>query len=413
MHRVNSIRVTALALVTICGCAMSAAQTQNNPSRDRPGQSSRDAAEDRAQDTRGEKQARKQENSQRAAMKLCYFKDLRGMNVTRSDGSTAFEIKDVVFDRHSGDIAGYVVSNDRVIAPSEVTATTDEKGAVQLRTTLTDDSLKGRLEFDDDAFDTKASKSDTVMAWWNRFASESKKQIRSDMDMYEPEKLKSTERSEVSGTIDSLDRVRGEGSIYRTIATIRAEDGSTSVVVLGPTWYLADEKALPMRGQRVTAMVSPLEGDEERWVASSISLNGGKMVTLREGDALNPVWYKHGKADSAVAVQRRMLLASSLLGDDVKCREESSGEVQNLVIDTAEHRVVAIVVDPNENFMGAADTLRLIPVSVASPSGDDLVFVDAEKDMIINAPAAPGNLSALNNAWKLDMMFKQRPIVSR
>jgi hypothetical protein len=33
--------------------------------------------------------------------------------------------------------------------------------------------------------------------------------------------------------------------------------------------------------------------------------------------------------------------------------------------------------------------------------------------MIINAPAAPGNLSALNNAWKLDMMFKQRPIVSR
>jgi hypothetical protein len=63
--------------------------------------------------------------------------------------------------------------------------------------------------------------------------------------------------------------------------------------------------------------------------------------------------------------------------------------------------------------MGAADTLRLIPVSVASPSGDDLVFVDAEKDMIINAPAAPGNLSELNNAWKLDMMFKQRPIVSR
>lgn len=413
MHNLKNIRLAALALVTCCGCAMSAAQTQNTPNRNKQRQSSPDAPKDTTRDMQGEKQGRRQQNGQRAAMQLCYFKDLQGMNVKTSNGSTAFEIKDVVFDRHSGEIAGYVVSNDRMIAPSDVTASTDDKGAVQLRTTLTKDALQGRLEFDDDAFDTKASKSDTVMAWWNRFASESKKQIRSDMDTYEPEKIKSTERTEVTGTIDSLDRVRGEGSIYRTIATIRTEDGSTRVVVLGPTWYLADEKALPMRGQRVTAMVSPLEGDEERWVASSISLNGGKMVTLREGDALNPVWYKQGNANSAIEVQRRMLLASSLIGDDVKCREESSGEVQNLVIDTAEHRVVAIVVDPNENFMGAADTLRMIPVSVASPSSDDLVFVDAEKDMIINAPAAPSNLKELNNAWKLDAMFKQRPIANR
>lgn len=413
MQNVKHIHLAALALVTCCGCAVSAAQAQNSPNRDTQRQLSPDGTRDGTRDKQGEKQAWKQQSGKRAAMKLCYFNDLKGMDVTTSDGSTAFEIKDVVFDRHSGDIAGYVVSDDRVIAPSEVTASTDEKGAVQLRTTLTSDSLKGRMEFNDDAFDTKASTSDTVMAWWNRFASESKKQIHSNMDTYEPERIKSTERTEVRGTIDSLDRVRGEGSIYRTIATIRTEDGSSRVVVLGPTWYLADEKALPMRGQRVTAMVSPLEGDEERWVASSISLNNGKMVTLREGDALNPVWYKHGKSDSAVAVQRRMLLASSLVGDAVKCREESSGEVQNLVIDAAEHRVVAIVVDPNENFMGAADTLRLIPVSVASPSGDDLVFVDAEKDMIINAPAAPGNLAELNNAWKLDAMFKQRPIANR
>lgn len=397
------------ALLVACGGTLAHAQQSTRESQRN--------VQDRTQHgTRKEQRATGTQQTGRresGPMKLCYFTQLKGMNVKGHDNDTVCEIKDVIFDRHSGDIAGYVVSDDRVIAPAELTATLDEDGKVEMRTALTKDALRGRMEFDSDAFDTRAAESSEVAAWWSRFAAESNKQVRHEGGTYHAEKIKSTERTEVNGVIDSMDRVRGEGDIYRTVATIRDENGTSRTVILGPTWYLADAKALPTRGQRVKILAAPLDGEDERWAASTIQIEGGGTVTLREGDALNPVWYKKGDASAAMSVQRRMLLASSIKGDDVKCREESSGEVENLAIDVANARVVALVIDPNENFMGAADTLRLIPVSVASPSSDDLVYVDAEKEMIINAPAAPTNLAEMNNAWKLDAMFKQRPIANR
>lgn len=403
--------LAAIMLVACCGAPVSAQQRQDEQQR-RQQQEQRDQRQDDRNNMN-----RREKNQQAGALKLSYFNQLKGTNVKGADNATVCEIKDVIFDRHSGDIAGYVVSDDRVIAPSELTAVVDDDGKIQMRTALTKDALKARMEFDDDAFDTKAGSSPTVSAWWNRFAAESKKQINSDMPTYHPEKIKSTDRLDVRGTIDSLDRVRGEGSTYRTVATIREEDGNVRTVVLGPTWYLADERVLPVRGQKVELTVVPLEtsgGDEgEQWVASRMRIDGGKSIVLRDGDALAPVWFKNGDTDNAMSVQRRMLLATSLSGDDVKCREESSGEIENLVIDHNSNRVLALVIDPNENFMGAADTLRLIPLSVASPSSDDLVYVDADKSMIVNAPAAPSNLAELNNAWKIDSMFKQRPIANR
>ncbi|HLP83906.1 MAG TPA: hypothetical protein VK157_06110 [Phycisphaerales bacterium] len=404
--------IAAMMLVACCGSVVSAQQRGQNEQQPRQQQEQRDQRQDDRSNMN-----RRDKNQQAGALKLSYFNQLKGTNVKGADNSTVFEIKDVIFDRHSGDIAGYVVSDDRVVAPGELTAVVDDDGKIQMRTSLTKDAMKARMEFDDDAFDTKAGNSPTVSAWWNRFAAESKKQINSDMPTYHPEKIKSTDRLDVRGTIDSLDRVRGEGSTYRTIATIREEDGNVRTVVLGPTWYLADERVLPVRGQKVELTVVPLEtsgGDEgEQWVASRMRIDGGKSIVLRDGDALAPVWFKNGDTDNAMSVQRRMLLATSLSGDDVKCREESSGEVENLVIDHNSNRVLALVIDPNENFMGAADTLRLIPLSVASPSSDDLVYVDADKSMIVNAPAAPSNLADLNNAWKIDSMFKQRPIANR
>ncbi len=60
-----------------------------------------------------------------------------------------------------------------------------------------------------------------------------------------------------------------------------------------------------------------------------------------------------------------------------------------------------------------SDTTRMIPLSVATVSSDDLIFVDATKDMIVNAPAAPDKLQPLNANWDLDSKYQQRPTTSR
>lgn len=215
---------------------------------------------------------------------------------------------------------------------------------------------------------------------------------------------------QMRGTVSSTERMYGDGNSYYTVLTLRDDKGKEQRIVLGPSWYLADQKSMPMRGDNVSVDALEIEPiNNTNYAANSMQIEGRDRLELRRGDKREPAWRSGTGTTNTDARRRSLLLASSIVGDDVKLRNDSSGEVNNLVLDLGTSRVLALVIDPNENFLGIGDTTRMIPVSVVTPSADDTVYVDATKEMILNAPEAPERLDA-NMNWNLDRQFEQNPV---
>lgn len=401
-----SHRAGALLLAAGIACAVSPVYAQDTARKDHE----KDKAAHRAPSADG-----------RRAM--CYFTNLTGLNIKNSKDETVGEVRDIIFDRHSGDIAAYVVSSSwfpwgdtqRVLFPSEVHHTTDADGKIHLNVDIADkEALKERLSIHTDAFSIDKAGTSDSLAWWNRFSTESDGVNRTKPPVYPAERITNTKPVVVEGDIVAVDRVIGDGNVYRSVIQVRDKDGNKRTILVAPVWYLSDQEAMPMRGRTVRIDAVPIdELDGATWAASTIQTEGGKKVTLRRGDALTPSWISGESGDATMAMRRRLVLGSSLIGKEVKCREELSGEIENLVIDHAAERVTAYVIDPNDNFLGVADTTRLIPASVASPTIGGTVYLDATKDMILRAPAAPDNLNDLNMRWELDKVFDQRSTSSK
>lgn len=403
MNQTKNTILTAAMLALSCGFAVDAmAQTKT----DRQNEKMQDQTDQRSKNSK----FYDQKSTSRA---LGYFKKIKGMNVKNSADDKVTEIKDVLFDRYSGDIAAYIVSDDRVLMPSELQTNVDADGKLSFRTATTSEALGASMKFDSAMLKADRAKSKDGVSWWNRFSSESGKHVSTTEPQYVPEKVRSMDAIDINGTVISTHRIRGEGEVYRTLIEVRSDDGTNRTVILGPTWYLADHQVLPVRGDKVVIKAVPIETiDGADFAASKVRVSNRDEVVLRKGNEFAPTWYSEGKADNAMAMQRRLLLASEVIGDDVKCREELSGEVENLVIDFRNGRVAALVIDPNQAFLGMGDTTRMIPLSVASASTDDLIYIDATKDMIVKAPAAPDKLETMNSSWDLDSIYDQRPIAS-
>jgi hypothetical protein len=114
---------------------------------------------------------------------------------------------------------------------------------------------------------------------------------------------------------------------------------------------------------------------------------------------------------NCIAQQRRRLIATGVTGvtgGDVKCRETVLGEVENLVIDHASW--LALVINPEEAFLGLNVTIRLVPVSVADPAANDVIYLDATVEMILQSRAAPKIIADWNTNWKLESLYNRRAI---
>ena len=508
-------------------------QDNRNQNRD----ANRDANRDKARDMNKDRSAnrmgdRNRSDSYRVRGPMAYFDDVNGATVRGSNGESVGTVEDVIFDRHSGEIAAYVVNaaglnwgNDsRLLFPSELRAMTTDDGTVVFNVSVANpDVLRARLAFDESAFNDDGTLDTNASTWWSRFSNESDRnyhradyynEIYDEMnrDGYDndanrmrdntnrdntnrdtmrdnntnrdntnrdtmrdnntnrdntnrdnahrdndrtgtrtadrnrddkmhpipgndanagrrtggqgPEMdsnyttwpygretyVKGAKPVQMRGTVISTERMYGEGNSYYTVLTLRDDQGKEQRIVLGPSWYLADKKTMPMRGDNVSVDAVEIEPiDRTNYAANSMQIQGRDRVELRKGDKYQPAWYTGKDTMSTDARRRSLLLASTVVGDDVKLRTDSSGEVNNLVLDLGTSRVLALVIDPNENFLGIADTTRMIPVSVVSPSADDMIYVDATKEMILNAPEAPDRLDA-NMNWNLDRQFDQSPV---
>jgi len=396
MHT-NSIKARPFVistLVALCGVAASAQSTTGTLRTDQPSATQR---------------------GQQTSRALVYFSTLKGTDITNSSGDTVAEIEDIIFDRYSGDISAIIVDADesRVISPSEIEAELQSDGSLKFTTALTEATINSHQKFDAAAFEPTNFGVANYQAWWTNYDQtantwQSKNPVPSKNWT---ERARSMDSTKVDGEVTAVYRIEGESGAYRTVAEIQGSDGQKRTVLLGPAWYLAEHQTLPSRGQKVSMSLYPIETVEgAEWAASQVAIDGGKPIDLRTGKEMNPAW---ATPERGLISQRRLVLASNIVGDNAKCREDFSGDVDDLVIDHNAGRVLAFSVDPNENFLGMGDTSRLIPLSVASHINKDEIYIDATKDMIVKSPAAPSSLNEMNNAWNIDEIFNQRPIAYR
>lgn len=114
--------------------------------------------------------------------------------------------------------------------------------------------------------------------------------------------------------------------------------------------------------------------------------------TLDEAAFASPTW--------------RSLLASELSDRKVVCRGQESGKVNDLIIDRSSGQIAMLSIDPNENFLGIADTKRLVPWDVATVAVDGTLRIDASKEMVLASPDTPSDLAKLNNGATARMVYK-------
>lgn len=243
--------------------------------------------------------------------------------------------------------------------------------------------------------------------------------------------VKNGQKKTIEGEITRLDR-EDTASGEQVVATVRDSSGTEHKVWLGPSWFVNGSNATPMRGDKVRVEAIALERDNGKYVGRSVVING-KNLDLR-GDDGNPRWSRMDDSRRDDANRRdtdrdnrdnrdrkdmdrvvmsespsltwRSVLASELKGRTVICRGQECGKVNDLIVDRHSGNVAMISIDPNENFLGIADTKHLVPWQVTTVATDGTVRIDASKEMVLASPQTPSDVSQLNNGTTAAMVYK-------
>ncbi|MBX3359537.1 MAG: PRC-barrel domain-containing protein [Phycisphaeraceae bacterium] len=199
----------------------------------------------------------------------------------------------------------------------------------------------------------------------------------------------------VQGTITSVRRERLSGVGEQVLVVVATDEGANREIALGPTWFVNSSEIAPMRGDSVVIDTMALPRDpDHRSVATRLSANG-KDLRLRDNNA-KPLW--HVDSSAASTSPTRLLLASDLQGKSVTCRGKQCGTVHDVIFERTSGDLAFLSIDPNENFLGIADTKRLVPWAVASVGSDGGIRLDASKEMILSSMETPTDLVSLNSS---------------
>lgn len=220
--------------------------------------------------------------------------------------------------------------------------------------------------------------------------------------------LYDAKKARITGEVTSVERVRTTNSGEQVEIAVLTADGSTKRITLGPSWYVNSAAAAPMRGDKVVVETLALPRDPNQLLAGTHLKTGDRELNLRESDG-TPAWgHKEIKSNGRTHSMpySRYLLLSSLPGTKVDCRGNDCGEVNEVILDRNSGEIGFLSIDPNENFLGIADTKRMIPWSVATVDLDGLVRIDASKEMVLASPETPSDLSTLNSGTHAERVYK-------
>lgn len=430
MFTTKCIVTSALALSLVAGTTASIAAAESAPPQSQHEQQRENADRQQDRNRPASETSRLADNDRTInPADLCYFSKLKGKEIRNSSGEGIAKVDDLLIDRYSGEVAGVVVSSGgvlgvgdtlHVVAPRELSPTADREA---LTASFTAKDIESRSTFDREAWKRGYEKGATDQSWWDGLMRDL------GFDSYDPNEdarrypdLASGNRVTIKGEVASVHRM-DEAGAQRTEIYVRDGD-KLRVVDLGPTWFIGASPAMPVRGDQVEIIaIEPAHaGETSDLVGVTIKSRNGEPVRLRDAGTYAPEWASRGASDPVYGLTGRMVLASDLVGDDVMCRTDTAGEVQDLVVDGGSHRVRMLVIDPNDNFLGIADKTRLVPINVAIISSLDKLYVDATKQMLLNAPQAPDEASQIGgmaetyrafgverNAWGTERSDAMRP----
>jgi len=308
---------------------------------------------------------------------------LLGSDLKNPKNETIGSVEDFIVDRGSGRIAYAVIQSGDVLGlggksfalPYErldYVASTESYLAA-----LTEEQIERQTEFlpenwTDLSHTTWMEKMDGWVSGEDRDAQERFRKAASSKD-----------RVEIDGTVADVTRVDGEHG-ESAVLRVLGKDGSAHEVVLGPTWYVMGSDRTPMRGDPVEVTAVKCDGATH---AMSVEVNGQtKHYRAPNGDAQ---W-----SASNLDLPRYVLL-SDLIGRSIETGGTTSGEVQRALIEAGSGRIAFIGMDPNENFLGLADTIVLVPWSVFRVGAESLAL-DANQQAVERAMAWPEDISTLN-----------------
>jgi hypothetical protein len=99
-------------------------------------------------------------------------------------------------------------------------------------------------------------------------------------------------------------------------------------------------------------------------------------------------------------------LLSELHGAKVQARGQDCGNVDDIILDQPSGFVAFFAIDPDENFLGIADTTRLVPATVASFGNDAVLRIDASKEMVLQSKEMPDELTTLEQGNAYQQVYR-------
>ncbi len=368
------------------------------------------------------------------------YKWLSGADIYNAKGDHIADVSDLMINRGSGRVDYAILKTGTTLGMGgksiaiPFNSLTWDAGKEHFLLDTTEDNLKTYPEFSPESWagltDLKNSKPSALREWLKR------DRPKYGADPY-ASRLGNAEKRTIEGEIVRMDRRDTENG-EQVLATVKDSSGKTHKVWLGPSWFVNASNNAPVRGDKVTVETYYLDrsNPDDAVVGRSLTLSGRELA-LRDAQGA-PMWDTssgHNPAsnepnpdntadrntpsgntpagtdrratDSAYdAVTWRTLLASELVGRKIMCRGEECGKVNDLIVDRPSGQVAMISIDPNQNFLGIADTKHLVPWTVTSVSTDGTVRIDASKDMVLASPQTPSDLTKLNNGTTPGMVYK-------
>lgn len=103
----------------------------------------------------------------------------------------------------------------------------------------------------------------------------------------------------------------------------------------------------------------------------------------------------------------RGVLLSTIVGMDVNCITQDCGDIEDAIVEVVTGNVVFLIVDPDENFLGIADTLRLAPFTIASWNVDaSEMRIDSTRQQLLNAPEFDGEMTPISTRMRITEIYR-------
>ncbi len=382
-------RTSPVVFAAIAGLALSSVVAQADPPREK---APRDA------------EARQNDRVVRGAPLIRTFSDVTGWDVINNDELQLGTIEDFVVDRGNGKVRFVVIKHDatlgfggssRVAYADAITWDGSRKRAVM---NLSTTDMEGLPELNAMPWNTNG---DGERAW-----------TPSRHDPYGEHIAMSRDRKTVKGTITDVERraTHGEECVYVTVET---NEGNSRTLVLGPTWFVMGRPSAPETGESAEFEVVTLDNSRDAWGVATRAMYGDRTFNLRDSKG-DPTWADPRRSEAEYGSPRHPFVrVSEIVGAPVITNSGQAGEIHDAYVDLASDRLLFLGVDPNENFLGMADTIRVAPWNIARFTTESEIRLQATEDQITNSPKAPGDASRLNSGsfWnRVYMHFGAEPV---